>query len=64
MCDPAFLTTIELAFPRIFTQKIFRVFLTGYFLMQSENPESRFYKVWRIVWANSGYLAIAHASYF
>ncbi|WP_414552776.1 hypothetical protein [Anabaena sp. CCY 0017] len=64
MCVPAFLTTTELAYPRIFTQKIFRVFLTGYFLMQSEKPESRFYKGLRIVWANSGYVAIAHASYF
>jgi hypothetical protein len=33
---------------------MFRAFLMGYFLMQCETPESRFYKALRIVVRNPG----------
>ncbi len=38
----------------ILTRNMFRVFLIGYFLMQCENLESRFYKALRIVVRNPG----------
>jgi len=38
----------------ILTQDMYRAFLMGYFLMQCETPESRFYKALRIVGRNPG----------
>jgi hypothetical protein len=38
----------------ILTHNMFRAFLMGYFLMQCEIPESRFYKALRIVVRNPG----------
>jgi hypothetical protein len=40
---------------------MFRAFLKGYFLMQCEKPESRFYKALKIVVRNPGSVA-ANAS--
>gem|GEM_PF-4740932 len=58
---PGFLTSPAIAILIILTQDMFRAFLMGYFLMQCETPESRFYKALRIVVRNPGLdLALHH----
>ncbi|MEH2348777.1 MAG: right-handed parallel beta-helix repeat-containing protein [Nostoc sp.] len=50
--SPILLTTSTILLLFILAQNMFRAFFKGYFLMQSEKPESRFYKALRFVVKN------------
>ncbi|MEH2055134.1 MAG: right-handed parallel beta-helix repeat-containing protein [Nostoc sp.] len=52
--SPASLTSYGILLLAILARNIFRAFLKGYFLMQCEKPESRFYKALKFVVRNPG----------